>query len=91
MSCRMEPSGPFGIGRGDLDPLAAGRGGGMLFDPGRIPGPGRPNPSAGLPGRLPLYGFNNNNNNNNNNTDNHHKYFQIISFYFNFIMIQKQL
>ncbi|XP_062592078.1 proteasome inhibitor PI31 subunit-like, partial [Saccostrea cucullata] len=50
-----EPDDPFSIGRGDLDPFAAGRGGGMVFDPmrsGAIPGM-RPDPSAGLPRRLP--------------------------------------
>ena len=45
-------SDPFALGRSDLDPLAAGSGGGMLMDPFR--GPGRmPNPDAGLPQRLP--------------------------------------
>lgn len=47
---------PFAVGRGDLDPLAGGMGGGMLMDPmrGGFPAPGRGiDPSAGLPGRLP--------------------------------------
>lgn len=49
-----EPDDPFSIGRGDLDPFAAGRGGGMMFDPLRTGIPGmRPDPSAGLPSRLP--------------------------------------
>nr|XP_022301346.1 proteasome inhibitor PI31 subunit-like [Crassostrea virginica] len=49
-----EPDDPFSIGRGDLDPFAAGRGGGMVFDPLRTGVPGmRPDPSAGLPRRLP--------------------------------------
>ncbi|XP_048727093.2 proteasome inhibitor PI31 subunit-like [Ostrea edulis] len=49
-----EPDDPFSIGRGDLDPFAAGRGGGMIFDPMRTGVPGlRPDPSAGLPHRLP--------------------------------------
>ncbi|KAK3088484.1 hypothetical protein FSP39_019747 [Pinctada imbricata] len=48
-----DPDDPFAIGRGDLDPFARGRGGGMLFDPMRS-GPRRgPDPSAGLPRRLP--------------------------------------
>jgi len=47
------PSNPFSVGTGDLDPLAAGRGG-MLMDPRRgIPGFGGGVPDAGLPGRLP--------------------------------------
>lgn len=51
---RNEPDDPFSIGRGDLDPFAAGRGGGMMFDPLRTGIPGmRPDPSAGLPSRLP--------------------------------------
>lgn len=51
---RNEPDDPFSIGRGDLDPFAAGRGGGMVFDPLRTGVPGmRPDPSAGLPRRLP--------------------------------------
>jgi proteasome inhibitor subunit 1 (PI31) len=53
---RKEPDDPFSIGRGDLDPFAAGRGGGMIFDPMRTGVPGmRPDPSAGLPNRLPPY------------------------------------
>ncbi|CAH1774476.1 unnamed protein product [Owenia fusiformis] len=52
-----EPSNPFSIGRGDLDPLAGGRGGGMLMDPSRggFPLGGGMNPDIGLPGpaRLP--------------------------------------
>ncbi|XP_077990046.1 proteasome inhibitor PI31 subunit-like [Glandiceps talaboti] len=48
-----EPSNPYDIGRGDLDPFHAG--GGMLMDPSRggFPRGGIPDPSAGLPGRLP--------------------------------------
>ncbi|XP_070533721.1 proteasome inhibitor PI31 subunit-like [Ptychodera flava] len=48
-----EPSNPLDIGRGDLDPFHAG--GGMLMDPMRsgFPRGGIPDPSAGLPGRLP--------------------------------------
>ena len=53
---RADPGDPFSIGRGDLDPLAGGVGGGMMFDPMRsgFPGRGR-DPNAGLPGpgRLP--------------------------------------
>ena len=44
---------PFSVGRGDLDPFGRGQGG-MLFDPSRSGGPRfGPDPSAGLPGRLP--------------------------------------
>ena len=51
---RAEQRDPFAVGTGDLDPLAGGMGGGMLMDPRRgFPGPGRPQPGAGLPGRLP--------------------------------------
>ena len=44
------------MGRGDLDPLAGGQGGGMIMDPsrGRWPGSGI-YPSSGLPARLPRY------------------------------------
>ena len=52
LSTRGQPSPPFGVGRGDLDPLAGGRGGGMFMDPSRFPGV-VPDPDAGLPGRLP--------------------------------------
>jgi len=34
------PMNPFTVGRGDLDPLAAGAGGGMMFDPLRSGFPG---------------------------------------------------
>jgi len=45
---------PFAVGRGDLDPLAGGFGGGMIMDPFHSGGfRGGPDPSAGLPGRLP--------------------------------------
>ncbi|KAL4217689.1 Proteasome inhibitor PI31 subunit [Mactra antiquata] len=50
-----DPDDPFSIGRGDLDPLHGGMGGGMLYDPmrgGRGPRFGM-DPSAGLPSRLP--------------------------------------
>ncbi|XP_045181324.2 proteasome inhibitor PI31 subunit-like [Mercenaria mercenaria] len=50
-----DPDDPFSVGRGDLDPLHGGIGGGMLFDPmrgGRGPRFGM-DPSAGLPSRLP--------------------------------------
>ena len=51
---RAEQRDPFAVGTGDLDPLAGGMGGGMLMDPRRgFPGPGRPRPGVGLPGRLP--------------------------------------
>ena len=54
VSSRADPNNPLAVGRGDLDPLAGGRGGGMLMDPRGFPGIGRGrDPDAGLPGRLP--------------------------------------
>ncbi|XP_052097246.1 proteasome inhibitor PI31 subunit-like isoform X1 [Mytilus californianus] len=48
-----DPDDPFSVGRGDLDPFGR-TGGGMVFDPFHPGGRrGRPDPSAGLPGRLP--------------------------------------
>ncbi|ELU09036.1 hypothetical protein CAPTEDRAFT_176567 [Capitella teleta] len=46
---------PFNIGTGDLDPLGARTGGGMIFDPLRsgFPEGGVPQPGAGYPGALP--------------------------------------
>lgn len=42
---------PFAVGRGDLDPLGRGLGGGMLMDPRHMPFGGRPQP--GVPSNLP--------------------------------------
>ncbi|VDI04789.1 sec1 family domain-containing protein 1 [Mytilus galloprovincialis] len=48
-----DPDDPFSVGRGDLDPFGR-TGGGMVFDPFHPGGRrGGPDPSAGLPGRLP--------------------------------------
>lgn len=48
-----EPDGSLrNIGARDLDPLGEGNGGGMLYDPLRIP-PRRPSGGLGVPGRLP--------------------------------------
>lgn len=49
---------PLAVGRGDLDPLSGGRGGGMVMDPLRAGRAGGrptwgPDPGAGLPGGLP--------------------------------------
>lgn len=50
---RRDPEDPFSVGRGDLDPFGRGPPG-MMFDPMRPRGPRfGPDPSAGLPGRLP--------------------------------------
>lgn len=52
LTYRIDPENPLAVGRGDLDPLAGGRGGGMFMDPRGFPGMGR-NPNTGIPGRLP--------------------------------------
>lgn len=51
---REEHTGPFGIGRSDLDPFA-GPGSGMIFDPMRsgMPSYGPPAGGIGGPNRLP--------------------------------------
>lgn len=46
--CRPFPD-PFAVGAGDLNPLAGGRGGGMLMDPRHQ----RPQIQPGIPGNLP--------------------------------------
>jgi len=55
ITCREQPTGPFSIGRSDLDPLAGGMGSGMIFDPMRTGFPSYGGRGTGGPNILPRY------------------------------------